>query len=445
MKHYDVFILGTGTAGKLVANRCADAGLTVGIIDNREYGGTCSQRGCDPKKLMLASSEALEAARNMKGDGITGDIAINWIDVYNYARRYAQDIPDNTEEFLKELGVDRHHGEGYFVDEKTFRYGDTSLTADKFVIATGMKPLELKIPGAEHLLTSDDFFNLKDLPEKVLFIGGGYVGMEFSHMLARAGVKVTVVEQGEQLLPPFEKYTVDFLKECSEELGIDILLNSQAAAVEKDGDRFIVKYSKDGILHQVTSDLIFNTAGRVPSIKQLQLENAGVVTDRSGIVVNEYFQSTSNERFYACGDVSSKNVPLTPLSGLEANIAAKNITEGKHAFIPVDIPSVAFTIPQVAGIGLTEKQAKATGKKFKVFFQNASGWFNTRRIKAGCYAYKVIVDEETRMVLGAHIISHEAGETINIFSVAMNHDITFQYLQQTIFTYPSWANDIKSF
>ena len=145
---------------------------------------------CDPKKLMLASSEALEAARNMKSDGIIGDIAINWRDVYNYVKRYRQNIPDNTEEFLKGLGVDRHHGEGCFVDEKTFSYGDTTITADKFVIATGMKPLELKIPGAEHLLISDDFFKLKDLPEKVLFIGGGYIGMEFSHILARAGVKV---------------------------------------------------------------------------------------------------------------------------------------------------------------------------------------------------------------------------------------------------------------
>ena len=130
---------------------------------------------------------------------------------------------------------------------------------------------------------------------------------------------------------------------------------------------------------------------------------------------------------------------------LKQTLLLKILPKESILFVPVDIPSVAFTIPQVAGIGLTEKQAEAAGKKFKVFFNNTSGWFNTRRINAGCYAYKVLVDEETGMVLGAHIISHEAGETINIFSVAMNHDITFQHLQQTIFTYPSWANDIKSF
>jgi glutathione reductase (NADPH) len=445
MKQYDVFILGTGTAGKLMASRCTDAGLTVGIIDNREYGGTCSQRGCDPKKLMLASSEALDAARNMKGDGIAGDVSIDWREVYNYARRYTSNIPDNTEKQLKEMGVDCYRGDGYFTDEHTFKFDDTTVNADKFVIATGMKPIDLKIPGAEFLLNSDDFFKLKDLPEKMVFIGGGYIGMEFSHMMARAGVKVTIIEQGDQILSPFESFTAGFLEDCSREMGIDILLNAQAASVEKEDNRYVVKYSLDGTLHQITTDIVFNTAGRAPSIKHLKLENANVVTDKRGIVVNEFFQSTTNEFFYACGDVSSKNLPLTPLSSIEATIAAKNVLGGNHPFIPVTIPSVAFTIPQVAGIGITEAQAIAAGKKFKVFAKDASGWFNTRRMNAGCYAYKVLVDEESGMVLGAHIISHEAGETINIFSVAMNHNITFQHLQQTIFTYPSWANDIKSF
>jgi glutathione reductase (NADPH) len=394
---------------------------------------------------MLASSEALDAARNMKGDGIAGDVSIDWREVYNYARRYTSNIPNNTEETLKEMGADCYRGDGSFINETTFKFDDTTITANKFVIATGMKPLDLKIPGADYLLNSDDFFKLKDLPEKMVFIGGGYIGMEFSHMMARAGVKVTIIEQSDQILSPFESFTAGFIEDASREMGIDILLNAQAASVEKEDDRFVVKYSLEGTLHQITTDIVFNTAGRAPSVQHLQLENANVVTDKNGIVVNDFFQSTTNERFYACGDVSSKNLPLTPLSGLEATIAAKNVIEGTHPFVPVIIPSVAFTIPQVAGIGLTEVQAIEAGKKFKVFSKDASGWFNTRRINADCYAYKVLVDKDSGMVLGAHIVSNEAGETINIFSVAMNHDITFQHLKQTIFTYPSWANDIKSF
>ena len=445
MEKYDVFVLGTGTAGKLVANRCKDAGLKVGIIDNREYGGTCSQRGCDPKKLLLASSEAVDFARNMKGDGFEGDANINWRDAYNYIRRYTQNIPDNTEKSLKENNIDCFHGDGKFIDEKTFTFDDTTITADHFVIAVGLQPRPLTIPGADHMLTSEDFFKMKDLPEKMVFAGGGYIGMEFSHMMARAGVKVTVIEQSNQILSPFEKYVADYLMEDSIKLGIDIKLDSTLSSVEKNGDRFVVHYGHEGSIHQITTDMVYNTTGRVPSTKTLDLDKAGVVTDGGSVVVNDCLQSTTNKRFYACGDVSSMNLPLTPLSGLEANIVAKNITEKKHPMIPVDIPSVAFTIPQVASIGLTEEQATEQNKKFKVLKDDASGWFNTRRMNAGAYAYKVIIEEETGMVLGAHIVSHEAGETINLFSVAMNHDITFQHLQQTIFTYPSWANDLKSF
>jgi glutathione reductase (NADPH) len=445
MEHYDVFILGTGTAGKLVANRCTDAGKKVGIIDNRDYGGTCSQRGCDPKKLMLAATEAYDLATNIKGDGIDGDVTVSWNEMYNYARRYTSDIPKNTEEQLKEMGVDCYMGDGHFEDEKTFTFGDQSITADTFVIATGMIPIPLSIPGQEHLLTSDDVFKLSELPEKVVFIGGGYIGMEFSHMMARAGAKVTIIEETDQLISPFEKYTAGFLEDASRDLGIDIRLDSTAVAIEQSGDRYVLHYNTNGSMHQITAGLVFNTAGRKPAIDSLQLENAGVVTDTDGIVVNDYLQSTTQSHFYACGDVSSKNLPLTPLSGLEANIVAKNITEGKHKFEPVIIPSVTFTIPQVASIGMTEGEARKSTKKIEVREKDASGWFNTRRINAGVYAYKIIIDTDTELLLGAHVIAHEAAEMINILAVAMNHDIKFKHLQQTIFTYPSWGNDIKSF
>ena len=445
MKKYDVFVLGTGTAGKIVANRCKKAGMKVGIIDNRAYGGTCSQRGCDPKKLILASSEAAQMARNMQGDGITGDVNINWPDAYNYARRYTESIPEKTEKSLREAGIDCYLGSGSFIDEKTYVFDDTTIVAEHFIIATGMMTRPLSIPGADFMLDSADFFEMKDLPEKMVFIGGGYIGMEFSHMMARAGVKVTIIERSNQILSPFEKFVADHLLEASVKLGIDIKLNATLSSIEEKDGRYIVHYGQDDTIHQITTDMVYNTTGRIPSVDMLDLGKAGVVTDKGGVIVNDCLQSTTNSRFYACGDVSSMNLPLTPLSGLEGTIVGKNIVEGKHPLIPVDIPSVAFTIPQVASIGLTEAQAKDQQKKFKVLSADASGWFNTRRMNAGTYAYKVLVEEKTGLVLGAHIVSHEAGETINLFSVAMNHDITFQHLQQTMFTYPSWANDMKSF
>lgn len=444
MKEFDVFIFGTGTAGKLVANTCRDAGKSVAIIDNREYGGTCSQRGCDPKKLILSSVEAYDHAQNMKKDGIAGTVKMDWTAAINYAARYTSDIPDNTERNLKSKGVTCLHGEAKFIDSKTVMLDGEKYQANHFVIATGMQTLSLGIPGEEFMFTSEDFFTLKNVPEKVVFVGAGYIGMEFSHMLARAGSKVTLIEKGNQVLGPFEEFTANFVEKASVELGIHIIKNAQASSVEKKGDKFIVHYSEEDGMHQITADCVFNTAGRVPSISALNLEKANVVTDKNGVVVNDYLQSTTQPHIYACGDVSSKSLPLTPLSGIEASVAAKNVLGKKTKLDIPAIPSTAFTIPQCSGIGITELDAKEKNIDVEIIEKDASEWFNNQRINAPFYAYKIITDKKDGLILGAHITGPEASEQINMFAVAMNAGMTFKKFRKTIFNYPSWGNDIRS-
>ena len=444
MKKFDVFIFGTGTAGKLVANVCRDAGKSVAIIDNREYGGTCSQRGCDPKKLILSSVEAFDHAQNMKNDGISGSVELDWRAAINYAGRYTSDIPNNTKKNLKSKGITCLHGEAKFIDANTVVLEGEKYQASHFVIATGMQTLSLGIPGEEFMLTSDDFFTLKDVPEKVVFVGAGYIGMEFGHMLARAGSKVTLIEKGDQVLGPFEEFTANFIEKASKELGIQIIKNAQASSVEEKEGRFIVNYSKEDGMHQITTDCVFNTAGRVPSIKALDLEKANVLTDKNGVVVNEYLQSTTQSHIYACGDVSSKTLPLTPLSGIEASVVAKNVLDNKTKLDIPAIPSTAFTIPQCSGIGLTEAQAKEQYEEVEIVEKDASKWFNNQRINASFYAYKIITDRKTGLVLGAHIAGPEASEQVNMFAIAMKAGMTFKELRKTIFNYPSWGNDLRS-
>lgn len=445
MEKFDVFVFGTGTAGKLVATKCAAAGKKVAIIDNREYGGVCSQRGCDPKKLLLASSEAFQLAKDIKGDGIDGDMSINWRDAYNYAKRYTSNIPSNTERDLKAKGITCYHGEAKFKDSNTIILDDEEIRSDYFVIATGLKPLSLGFPGEEYALTSGDFFNLKDAPNKVVFIGAGYIGMEFGHLLARAGSKVTIIDKGNQILSPFESFTANLLEEHSIEMGIDIFKNAQVTSIEKVDNRFIVYYAIDNIVHQITTDCVFNTAGRVPSIDQLELSNANVVTDNGGIVVNEYLQSTSQPNFYACGDVSSVNLPLTPLSGIEASLVGNNLTGSTLKLDLPAIPSAVYTIPQCAAIGLTEKQAKDQNINHHVVKKDASDWFNNRRINSKLYGYLIIIEKNTEIILGAHIVGPEAAEQINMFAIAMKAKMKFKELQKVIFNYPTWGNDLKSF
>lgn len=445
MKKFDVFIFGTGTAGKLVATTCKEAGMSVAIIDNREYGGTCSQRGCDPKKLILASIEAFDFAQNMKGDGIAGNINIDWKAAINYAQRYTDGVPDRTKKLLQEKGITCLHGEAKFIDTHTVVLDNEKIQAKHFVIATGMQPLTLGIPGEQFMLTSEDFFTLQEVPEKIVFVGAGYIGMEFGQMLARAGSKVTMIEKGNQVLGPFEEFTTKIIEQSSKELGIQIIKNAQATSVEKIDGKYTVHYALEDGIHQITANLVFNTAGRIPSILALDLENANVVTDKNGVVVNEYLQSTIQSHIYACGDASSKNLPLTPLSGIEANIVAKNLL-GKKTKIDIPaIPSTVFTIPQCASIGLTEKQVKESGMNYEVIQKDASGWFNNKRINASFYGYKVITDDTTGKILGAHIAGPEASEQINMFAIAMKAQVTFEDLKETIFNYPSWGNDLKSF
>ena len=189
-KEYDVFIIGTGTAGKNVAKDCAAAGLKVGISDNREYGGTCANRGCDPKKVLMGISEILDKASKLKGKGITKFPEVSWEDVMAFKKTFVDAVPAFTEKNLDKLGIDLYHQSPRFLDENTLSVEGKTITANKIVIATGQVPMELKIPGREYALVSDDFLELKTLPETMLFIGAGYIGMEFAHIAARFGVKV---------------------------------------------------------------------------------------------------------------------------------------------------------------------------------------------------------------------------------------------------------------
>jgi len=445
IKEYDVFVIGTGTAGKTVAYDCAAEGMKVAIADNREFGGTCANRGCDPKKVLVGITEAMQLSENLKGNGIISVPKISWKDLQKFKCEFTDAVPASTEKKLKEAGIELYHQSPKFLNENTLSVEGKTLKAKKIVIATGQKPMELKIPGREHLMVSDDFLELEELPEGIVFVGAGYIGMEFAHIAARCGAKVTVIEFEERPLRPFEADIVSHLTKASEELGIKFIFNAKVSEVEKLQKNIRVSYEKNGKTESVVARMVFNTAGRVPSIDELDLEKANVAFEKSGISVNEFLQNTTNKSAYACGDVSASGaLPLTPTSSQEARIVSLNIRNGNHTkmdFPPV--PSVVFTIPQLASIGITEEEAKEKGYDFVVEYKSVPKWFNAKRINDDVYAYKTIVDKKRNIVLGAHIIASEAGEMINLFVLAMCGKLTTENIKAMIFAYPTWGNDIK--
>ncbi|MBT0607210.1 dihydrolipoyl dehydrogenase family protein [Aequorivita echinoideorum] len=444
-KEYDVFVIGTGTAGKTVAYDCAAEGMKVAIADNREFGGTCANRGCDPKKVLVGITEALHLSENLKGKGIASVPEINWQELQKFKSTFTDAIPYSTERDLKEAGIEMYHQSPKFLDENTLSVEGKTVKAKKIVIATGQKPMALKIPGREHLKESDDFLDLEELPESIVFVGAGYIGMEFAHIAARCGAKVTVVEFGEYPLAPFDADIVSHLVQSSEEIGIKFIFNAKVSEVEKLQKNFRVSFEKNGKTESIDARMVFNTAGRVPSIGELDLEKGNVAYQKEGISVNEFLQNTKNPSVYACGDVSaSGSLPLTPVSSQEARIVSENIRKGNHTkmdFPPV--PSVVFTIPQVASIGLTEEEAKKKGYDFVVEYKSVPKWFNAKRVNEKTYAYKTLVDKKRNLILGAHIIAPEAGEMINLFVLAMCGKLTCENIKEMIFAYPTWGNDIK--
>lgn len=446
-EEYDVFVIGSGTAGKLVATNCAKEGLKVAITDNREYGGTCPNRGCDPKKVLFGLTEILDRSYKMMGKGIVQMPVANWEDLMDFKKTFVNAVPAKTENDLKDLGVSMYHQSPKFLDENTLSVEGKTVTAKKIVIATGNIPLKLKIPGRELALISDDFLNLKKLPNTMLFIGAGYIGMEFAHMAARFGVKVTMIDRGERPLHNFDGDMVSHLQKASEKLGIKFIFNAEVVEIEKLRKNFRVTATQDGKKVSETVELVFNTAGRIPSISKLDLEKGNVSFSEKGILVNKHLQNTTNKSVFACGDVSdSEGLALTPLSSEEGKIVSENILKKG---LPAEVeyapqPSVVFTLPNIASVGLSEKEAKAQGLDYTLKHKLVPEWFNAKRVNEEEYAYKTLVDSKTGLILGAHLVGPEAAEIINLFSMAMAGNLTSEIVRKMIFVYPTWGNDIKS-
>ena len=445
MQSFDLIVIGTGSAGKTVAQAVRKAGKIVAIIDKLPFGGTCSQRGCDPKKVLVGAAEIVDRAAQMYGKGIRSKAVINWPDLMQFKKTFTEDIPKTTEAQFAEQGITAFHGAARFLSKNTIGVGSETLQADHIVIATGQRPHPLDIPGEELLTDSTGFLELPQLPKKIVLIGGGYISLEFAHVAARAGAKVTIIHQGKRPLENFEADLVDLLVKALKAVGIKFIFNAEVTAIKGEGDELTVHYDQKGKSHSVSTMLAVHGAGRVADVAELDLEKASVTVDKKGVVVNKYLQSESNAAVYACGDVANKGLPLTPLASYEGRIVAENILNGnKQTFEDNPIPSAVFTVPILASVGLTEKQAKEAKIPVTVTVQETSGWYTSRRIDEPYSGFKTLVDKKSGQVVGAHLLGEGSDELINLFTLAMKHHIPAEELGQMLFAYPTRGSDVSS-
>jgi len=393
-KQFDVVAIGTGAAASAVASRCRAAGWQVAIIDSRPFGGTCALRGCDPKKVLVGAAEVLDWERRMKGNGIRSEqLSIDWRELMRFKRTFTQPVPKQREESFAKAGIVAFHGRARFVGEKTVQVGDEVLQARFVVIAAGQKPADLKIPGQELLTTSEQFLELDELPRRILFVGGGYIAFEFAHVAARAGSQVTIVHRGVRPLELFDPDLVEQIVVRTRELGIDVQLGAQAEGIEKGPRCLTVKASAAGQNRTFEADMVVHAAGRTPEIDDMNLDVARVAWDENGVKVNEFLQSVSNPAVYAAGDAAaSGGPPLTPVADYEGAIVASNLLKGNHQKPNyTGIPTVVFSIPPAASVGLSETQAREQGLKFRVKKEMTSTWYSSRRVAEKYSGYKVLV------------------------------------------------------
>lgn len=444
MKKYDVFVIGSGMAGINVANKCASKGFRVGITDELPYGGTCALRGCDPKKIMLGPTEAKKFADNLYEKQISEIPAIYWKEARRFKQDFVDNMPPKIEKGFKKNGIDTFHESAKFISETQLQVGNQTIEAGKVIIATGAKPIELKIPGEEYALSSTDFLNFKSLPSSLLFIGGGYIAFEFAHMAARFGSEVTIIHRGKRPLENFDPFIVDQLTEATQKLNIKIVLNTSVAAIEEVNGAFQVTAQGESGESKWEAAQVINSAGRPPAIFDLDLHKANIAFGKKGVEVNEYLQSTTNPNIYAAGDAADTDgIPLTPVAVMEGHIVASNVLKGntrKPEY--TGIPTVVFTLPTMASVGLSEEEATKKGLSFKVKKERVPDWFTAKRINEKTYAYKTLIEKETGKILGAHLIGPHAEEVINLFSLAIKAGFTSKDLKTMILSYPSSSSDV---
>ncbi|MGH8328576.1 MAG: FAD-dependent oxidoreductase, partial [Steroidobacteraceae bacterium] len=299
------------------------------------------------------------------------------------------------------------------------------------------------IRGAEHLAASTEFLELEELPRRLVLVGGGYIAAEFSHIAARAGAQVTILQRDERLLTGFDPDLVQWLTDKSRALGIDIRLNAEVKAIEKVAKGFRVHFDSEGATSSIEADLAVHAGGRVPDLEPLELDEGGIEHAEHHLKLNEYLQSTSNPAVYAAGDAAAVGPPLTPVAGRDGRVAARNMLEGnrdKPNYLGV--PSVVFTIPPLARVGLLEEEARRRNLRFHVRKDNTAAWYTASRVAEDCAGFKTLVEDGSGRILGAHLIGPHADEVINIFGLAIRRGLSAAELSDLVFGYPTAASDI---
>jgi len=442
---FDIVIIGGGNAGFGVSQIAHPAGKSIAFIESDEFGGTCPNRGCTPKKVLVAAAHAMHEIEIAGTHGITvGEAKMDWNALIDRKNSMIEFIPGAMQDLAKSRGK-VFTGKARFVGPNTVEVNGQQLQADNIVIATGSITRPLSIPGSEYLITSDDVLSERDLPEDVVFIGGGVIAMEFSHVYARAGAKVSILEMAPQLLPRLDSDAVAAIQAESERIGIDVKTAVQVESIESVGDRYRVFFVHNGERQSIEAARVVNGTGRIANVSELELDAANIKYDGIRIEVDEHLRSVSNPSVWVAGDALVHSAQLSPLATYEGRTVGQNIVEGATRTPDYSvIPSAVYTVPALSTVGITEAEAKAGDVEYDVVTSDMRDWFSARFYAETAAWAKVIVEKRSREILGAHLVGHHGEELIHLFAMAMRHGISADEMSGDIYAFPTFTADIPS-
>ncbi len=458
---YDAIIIGSGQAGNPLAVALSAKGKRTAMIERAAVGGTCVNYGCTPTKTMVASAELASLARRAKEYGVdTGNISVDMAAVRERKRGIVKTWNEGSEKRLQKAAlVDLIRGDATFAGPKQIRVrlnggGERTLTSDLIVIDTGLKPSIPKIDGLATVpyLDSTSIMELGEVPEHLLVLGGGYVGLEFAQMFRRFGSKVTVIHKGPRLVEMEDSDVADEVAKILQEDGIDILFDADTKSAKSSGtnvrSNIILTVSLERETKSLEGTHLLIATGRRPTTEQLTLKVAGgadgVITDDRGFIRVNHKLETSVPGVYAVGDVNG-GPSFTHVSYDDYRILKANLLDGgNRSTVGRFVPSVVFIDPQLGRIGLSEGEAKKLGKKVRVAKLPMTSVARAVETAKSRGFMKALVDPETDQILGAAILGEGGGEIMSMIEIAMIGNLKYPVLRDAVFAHPTLAESLNN-
>lgn len=445
---WDLIVLGGGPAGYVAAIRAAQLGASVVLVEKDTPGGTCLNRGCIPTKALYRNAQMLDLVKQMSKFGISIDgYSFDYIKAHQREKDIVNRLVNGVRQLLKANGVKVVCGQGSFTEERTIEVEDPEgkkelLEGKNILIATGSVPAMPPIPGLDlsGVLTSNELLELQEIPESMVVIGGGVVGMEFAGIFNAFGTKVTVVEYLPRILPPMDEDIVKRLVPTLKRKGISIETGSKVKEIRKTSDGLTVVAEGAKGEFSVDAQKVLVSTGRSINIKGLNLDKAGVIYDGKGIKVNEHFE-TNIKGIFAAGDVIGGQM-LAHLASHEGITAVENMM-GIESTVDYDaVPNCVFTFPEIASVGLTEEEAKNRGTDYVTdrFMFGANGKALTLGEEEGFV--KVIADKNSKKLLGVHIMGPHASDLIHEAALAVSRKLAADDIIETIHAHPTLSETL---